>query len=156
MTDKVLKIRKEVEKRFEQIKNSERESDSGAFYQLKELLEFIDSLQEETISENLGEFTNELSKQFPEVSFAKVCKIATRTAKWQKKHLWKPACGEDLPKADGWTIVLIECNAPWIAHDEEKPFYSVDLARWSKYIGGWNLPNVKWWMDCSLPNLEED
>lgn len=30
----------------------------------------------------LGEFINELSKQFPEVSFAKVCKIATRTAKW--------------------------------------------------------------------------
>ena len=46
MTDKE-KIRKEVEKRFEQIKNSEKESDSGAFYQLKELLLFIDSLQEE-------------------------------------------------------------------------------------------------------------
>ena len=32
--------------------------------------------------DDLGEFINELSKQFPEVSFAKVCKIATRTAKW--------------------------------------------------------------------------
>jgi hypothetical protein len=38
---------------------------------------------EETVSDDLGEFINELSKQFPEVSFAKVCKIATRTAKWQ-------------------------------------------------------------------------
>lgn len=37
--------------------------------------------------DNLGEFINELSKQFPEVSFAKVCKIATRTAKWQKKQM---------------------------------------------------------------------
>lgn len=32
--------------------------------------------------DDLEEFINELSKQFPEVSFAKVCKIATRTAKW--------------------------------------------------------------------------
>lgn len=32
--------------------------------------------------DDLGEFIKELSKQFPEVSFAKVCKIATRTAKW--------------------------------------------------------------------------
>ena len=49
MIDKVQEIREEVEKRFEQIKNSKRESDSGAFYQLKELLEFIDSLQEEPV-----------------------------------------------------------------------------------------------------------
>ena len=32
--------------------------------------------------DDLDKFINELSKQFPEVSFAKVCKIATRTAKW--------------------------------------------------------------------------
>ena len=32
--------------------------------------------------DDLEEFINELSKQFPEVSFAKVCKIATRTTKW--------------------------------------------------------------------------
>jgi hypothetical protein len=37
---------------------------------------------EEPVSEDFGEYINELSKQFPEVSFAKVCKIATRTAKW--------------------------------------------------------------------------
>lgn len=41
--------------------------------------------------DNLGEFINELSKQFPEVSFAKVCKIATRTAKWQKKQMMAKA-----------------------------------------------------------------
>jgi DNA repair ATPase RecN len=39
--------------------------------------------------DNLGEFINELSKQFPEVSFAKVCKIATRTAKWLKQQMMK-------------------------------------------------------------------
>lgn len=49
-----------------------------------ELLSSLDTLevQEEPVSEDFGEYINELSKQFPEVSFAKVCKIATRTAKW--------------------------------------------------------------------------
>ena len=41
--------------------------------------------------DDLEEFINELSKQFPEVSFAKVCKIATRTAKWQKQQMMKDA-----------------------------------------------------------------
>ena len=44
---------------------------------------------EEPVSDDLGEFINELSKQFPEVSFAKVCKIAARTAKWQKQQMMK-------------------------------------------------------------------
>jgi hypothetical protein len=39
--------------------------------------------------DNLDKFINELSKQFPEVSFAKVCKIATRTAKWLKQQMMK-------------------------------------------------------------------
>lgn len=53
----------------------------------------IDTLevQEEPVSEDFGEYINELSKQFPEVSFAKVCKIATRTAKWQKQQMMAKA-----------------------------------------------------------------
>jgi len=47
MTDKVQKIREEVEKLFNHVKDSNFESDSGAFYYLKDLLSFIDSLQEE-------------------------------------------------------------------------------------------------------------
>ena len=47
MTDKVQKIRKKVEELFNHVKDSNFESDSGAFYYLKDLLDFIDSLQEE-------------------------------------------------------------------------------------------------------------
>ena len=39
---------------------------------------------EEPVSEDLGEYINELSNQFPEVSFAKLSRIAVRVAKWQK------------------------------------------------------------------------
>ena len=51
--DKVQKIREEVERLFNHVKDSNFESDSGAFYYLKDLLDFIDSLQEEPVSENL-------------------------------------------------------------------------------------------------------
>ena len=97
--DKVQKIREEVEKRFEQIKNSKRESDSGAFYQLKELLEFIDSMQEEPISEELEEASEKCIKELiPEAELNSatpfaleyVVKLLHETfkagAKWQKKQ----------------------------------------------------------------------
>jgi hypothetical protein len=52
--------------------------------------------KDESTTEDLGEYINELSKQFPEVSFAKLSRIAVRVAKWQKENLWKPAEGNDL------------------------------------------------------------
>ena len=49
-------------------------------------VEFISSsLQEEPVSEDLGDYINELSKQFPDVSFAKLSRIAVRVAKWQRE-----------------------------------------------------------------------
>jgi len=102
MTDKVQKIREEVEKRFEQIKNSEKESDSGAFYQLKELLEFIDSLQEEPVSEDLEEYSALIADELPqgttltsngEFDIASVRKLiidaCKHGAKWQKEQFEK-------------------------------------------------------------------
>ena len=42
---------------------------------------------QEHVSEDLGEYISELSKQFPEVSFAKLSRIAVRVARWQKEHM---------------------------------------------------------------------
>lgn len=42
--------------------------------------------KDESTTENLGEYINELSKQFPEVSFAKLSRIAVRVAKWQEER----------------------------------------------------------------------
>ena len=53
---------------------------------LDDMLSYINSLSEETVSEELGEYINKLSKQFPEVSFAKLSRIAVRVAKWQKEQ----------------------------------------------------------------------
>ena len=44
------------------------------------------ALQEESVSDDLGDYIYELSKQFPEVSFAKLSRIAVRVAKWQQER----------------------------------------------------------------------
>lgn len=66
--------------KFNQVKES-------AILQHKEEMckENGDSLTQEPVSEDLGDYVNELSKQFPEVSFAKLSRIAVRVAKWQKE-----------------------------------------------------------------------
>ena len=48
------------------------------------MVEYRNSMQNKPVSEDLVEFINELSKQFPEVSFAKLSRIAVRVAKWQE------------------------------------------------------------------------
>lgn len=92
--DKVQKIREEVRKIARSInpyipddegKNSEYEA--GRFAIVTQIMQIIDSMQEEPVSEDLGEYINELSKQFPEVSFAKLSRIAVRVAKWQKEQI---------------------------------------------------------------------
>lgn len=45
----------------------------------------------EGVSEELSNYINELSKQFPEVSFAKLSRIAVRVAKWQKEQMMAKA-----------------------------------------------------------------
>ena len=42
--------------------------------------------KEEPVSEDLGEYINELSKQFPEVSFAKLSRIAVSVSRWQQNQ----------------------------------------------------------------------
>ena len=57
MTDKE-KILNEINRKFSEIKDSPKESDSGLFYYLKELANFINSLQEEPKSYDLVKFAD--------------------------------------------------------------------------------------------------
>lgn len=113
---KVEQIRKEIERRKEILSNIQTsDSEVANFYEGKakaynEVFELIDSLDdkcdgcnnvkgcvtcvdgsewahyEDPVSGDLGEYINELSKQFPEVSFAKLSRIAVRVAKWGMKQ----------------------------------------------------------------------
>ena len=135
-----------------------------------ELLCFIDSLQEEPVSEDLEEAIDTYLKSYwggekekQEWPFLK--KTVIYFAKWQKEHLWKPADGDDLPEIDREVIALTQ---PYpndehlrvvFAHRPNKytKVWSSDLGeeqvveieRYDK--GGWNIPNVKYWLDCLMP-----
>ena len=85
MTDKekLDAIRAEVQNYIDAAHKAHTNITEGNF---AHLLSFIDSLPEEPVSDDLDEYINELSKQFPEVSFAKLSRIAVRVAKWQKEQ----------------------------------------------------------------------
>lgn len=113
----------------------------------------------EPVSEDLEDYINEISKQFPEVSFAKLSRIAVRVAKWQKEHLWKPADGNDLPIIDREVIALLDNGKVVFAH--RPPEYwdgkDIDTGKVTRNYpktydkGGWNIPNTKYWLDVELP-----
>lgn len=114
----------------------------------------------EPVSEDLGEYINELSKQFPEVSFAKLSRIAVRVAKWQKDSLWKPVDGDDLPEIDREVIALLNNGKVVFAHRPDPKGWdakSIITEKVEHYTpktydkGGWNIPDVKWWLDCLMP-----
>lgn len=95
-------------------------------------------------------------------------------AEWILNNLWKPADGNDLPEIDREVIALVGLEGFFeIPPDEPvKLSYKVVFAHrppeyWNgKNIltgevtrhytkrydkGGWNIPNVKYWLDVELP-----
>ena len=121
--------------------------------------------KDDSCTSDLGDYINELSKQFPEVSFAKLSRIAVRVVKWQNNHLWKPADGDDLPEIDREVIALAQpypndehlrvvfAHRPnkyakvWNSDLGEEQV--VEIERHGK--GGWNIPNIVCWLDVELP-----
>ncbi len=148
---------------------------------LSEILKSIDSMQEESASEDLEEACNSYYDEtwdehggramvvdgchdiwFPSHATDDFFKAG---AKWQKEHLWKPADGNDLPEIDKEVIALIDYagNGYYkvvFAHrpNPERKVSTNLLTGKKSYIhaktydkGGWNIPNVKWWLDVELP-----
>jgi len=112
-----------------------------------------------------------LKESYHQTNRDRICDAVRLGAKWQKEHLWKPADGEDLPEIDREVIVLVQefpddkdhlrvafAHRPsrytkvWNSDLGEKQI--VEIERYDK--GGWNIPNVKYWLDCSMPKVEED
>lgn len=92
-------------------------------------------------------------------------------AKWQKAHNWKPADGDDLPEIDREVIALEgiidttanDCFCGYkvvFAHRPTKEGYegkSIATGLVEHYTpktygeGGWNIPNIVYWLDIELP-----
>ena len=82
-------------------------------------------------------------------------------AKWQKEHLWKPADGEDLPEIDREVIALLDNGKVVFAH--RPPEYwdgkNIITGKVTRHYpktydkGGWNIPNVKYWLDYNIDSI---
>ena len=75
-------VSKNYRERYKRIAQSEKFKKT---YEGMSVGEIMHVEGEEPVGDDLGEYINELSKQFPEVSFAKLSRIAVRVAKWQKQ-----------------------------------------------------------------------
>ena len=164
--DKVQKIREEVRKIAKSInpyipddegKNSEYEA--GRFAMVTQIIQIIDSMQEEPVSDVLEETAEEWDESLYRSDAFKA------GAKWQKANLWKPADGDDLPEIDREVIVLTQpypndehlrvvfAHRPnkytkvWNSDLGEEQV--VEIERYGK--GEWNIPDVKYWLDCLMP-----
>ena len=80
------------------------------------------------------------------------------------KELWKSAEGPDLPIFDREVIALLNNGKVVFAHRPYKGKYigkslttgNIETFENKTYDkGGWNQPNVKWWLDCGWPNENE-
>ena len=72
--------------------------------------------KDESTTEDLGEYINELSKQFPEVSFAKLSRIAVRVAKWQTEQFEK----ERLKHCDALTKEQAQIESDFVINHLKK------------------------------------
>lgn len=95
-------------------------------------------------------------------------------ANYVLNNLWKPADGEDLPEIGREVIVLLdkwngvklgEAVRVCFAHRpnpkgwEGKSLTDGNVEHYTPKTygkGGWNIPDVKYWLDICLPKLDED
>jgi hypothetical protein len=99
-----------------------------------------------------------------------ICDAFKAGANWQKTNLWKPADDDDLPEIDREVVAFQEAfptdvDVPSllkvvIAHRPNPKGYdgkSIATGKVEHYTpktydkGGWNIPDVKCWLDVELP-----
>jgi len=80
-------------------------------------------------------------------------------AKWKKANLWKSADGDDLPEIDREVIAILDNSKVVFAHrppeywDGKNIITGKVTRNYPKTYdkGGWNIPNIKYWLDVELP-----
>ena len=133
-----------------------------------------------TAEQFIKDYTNYCSNEFVDGGFHEwlTPEQALRAVELARQNLWHPADGDDLPEIDREVIALVGLEGFFeIPPDEPvKLSYKVVFAhrppeywdgkniltgkvtrnytkRYDK--GGWNQPDVKWWLDLDLPKMQE-
>ena len=80
-------------------------------------------------------------------------------AKYAADNVWQKADGDYLPEIDREVIALQKCASGYkvvYAHrPNQKAYVKIDGKKYYPICydkGGWNLENIVYWLDCSLPN----
>jgi hypothetical protein len=117
----------------------------------------------EPVSEELIDVAKQYVKEhvigIDKVTFSIATDMFVSGAKWKKAHNWKPADGDDLPEIDREVIALLVSGKVVFAHRPPEYWDGKDIVtgkvtrNYPKTYdkGGWNIPNVKYWLDCSMP-----
>ena len=172
MTDKE-KFRKEVEKLKSNLIYGACSSQIAMETMCKEeayneVLAILDTMQEEPVSEDLEEACEQLAENArkhkaetssPFFSQGDYKQGVIDGAKWKVENLWKPADGDDLPEIDREVIALLDNGKVVFAHrppeywDGKNIITGKVTRNYPKTYdkGGWNIPNVKYWLDCLMP-----
>jgi hypothetical protein len=130
----------------------------------------VKEVQEETVSEELEDFAKRQADEFAEReyeggSYDRGCLSkgyywgCKAGAKWQAENLWKPADGDCLPEIDREVIALLDNGKVVFAHrpSEHWDGKNIITGKVTRYYpktydkGGWNIPNLKYWLDYPLP-----
>jgi hypothetical protein len=81
-----------------------------------------------------------------------------------KEGLWHDAHGDVLPEYEREVIILCDNGKVCYGHRPNKKGYlgkSLVTGNAETFYphtygkGGWNIPDVKWWLDCFIPDLNE-
>ena len=79
---------------------------------------------------------------------------------WCRNNLWKDAQGDDLPEIDREVIALLTNSKVCFAHRPNPDGWdgkSITTGEVKHYDvqtydnGGWNIPDVKYWLDAPIP-----
>ena len=126
-----------------------------------------------TAEQFIKDYTNHCSNELTDGGFHEwlTPEQAIRAVELGRNNLWKPADGDDLPEIDREVVVFTQ-NFPddagimkvAIAHRPNPNGWdgrSILTGEVDHYTpktydkGGWNIPDVKWWLDLDLPKTEE-
>ena len=119
---------------------------------------------------SLSEKAEVVGKIMPKSS---IIAVSIDMAEWVLNNLWKDAQGDDLPEYEREVIVLCDNgyaafgHSPYVAFGHRpnpdgwdgRSIGTNEVTHYTPKLydkGGWNQPNVKWWLDIEkLPNMEE-
>lgn len=122
-----------------------------------------------TAEQFIKDYTNHCSNEFADGGFHEWLspEQALRAVELARQNLWHPADGDDLPEIDREVVVFTQ-NFPndagimkvAIAHRpnpngwDGRNILTGEVDHYTPKIydkGGWNIPDVKYWLDAPIP-----